>query len=53
LGIPSTYFVKNNEHLPYVLREAGQSNRNVKIFTCKDSCDLIRYIDKYKKRVFK
>lgn len=53
LGIPSIYFVKNKADLPYMLREAAESNKSVAVYVYKDTKDLTRIITQHKTRLFK
>lgn len=51
LGIPSTYFVKDRDHLPYMLREAAVTNKNVKTYCYKNAEHLAELVDTYKYRL--
>lgn len=49
LDKPSVYFVRDQDHLPFLLKKAGQAFGSVKIYTYKNVEDLIKSIDNNKR----
>lgn len=49
LDKPSVYFVRDRNHLPFLLKEAGQAFGSVKIYTYTNVEDLIKSIDNNKR----
>lgn len=49
LGKPSVYYVRNRDHLPFLLREAGQAFESVKIYEYTNVEYLIKSIENNKK----
>lgn len=50
-GIPSTYFVKNDDDLPYMLRGAVESFRNTRRFPFREQSQIPDLVNKYKDRI--
>ncbi len=53
LGIPCILFVRDRNHLPYILREIGQKTSNVIINQCENNEDLSGFISRAGKDLFK
>jgi len=50
-GIPSIYFVKSDDDLPYLLRGAVESFRNTRRVKFRDEREIITFFDRYPDRV--
>jgi hypothetical protein len=49
LGIPSHYFVRRKDDLPYMLRKASEADKNIDIYEFKDFGRLRLLIERYVK----
>lgn len=50
-GIPSTYFVQNDDDLPYMLRGALESFRNTRRFRFREQSQIVDLFLKYKNQI--
>lgn len=52
LGIPSLYFVKDRDHLPFLMRQAEMAFSNVKIYEFNTADDIVALFKKNGERLF-
>jgi hypothetical protein len=50
-GIPSIYFVKSDDDLPYLLRGAVESFRNTRRVKFRDESEIVSFFERYPDRV--
>jgi TIR domain len=50
-GIPSLYFVKSDDDLPYLLRGAVESFRNTRRVKFRDESEIVKFFERYPERV--
>lgn len=53
MGKSSIYFVRDENHLPFLMKKAAQAIETVKIYRYEDIDDIIRIIQKHKNDLFK
>lgn len=51
-GKPSVYFVPKREVLPFLLRQAGHTFNNIKIYECEKVDDILKIISQKREKLF-
>jgi hypothetical protein len=49
---PSLYFVKDRDHLPFLMRQAEQAFHNVRIYECSTPDDIVALIKNHREKLF-
>lgn len=49
---PSLYFVRDRDHLPFLMRQAEQAFDGVRIYECRSADEIIALIEKHREKLF-